>query len=413
MVTDKSFIATGTQRIFSSDFAIISDEHLRVYLDNTVVAPTKYDLINNAAVFHTAPAVGIEVTVQVGTTPDDLLTHSPYGWLDENNLKVCADNIVAINAAEGNATTATTQAGIATTQEGIAATKAGESLASADASSSSAFTAGSWASNANDSATDAAGSASDAAVVAAEAAEAAVVAAAAGVVAGVVAVAAEAAGSASDAAGSAGDASGSASDAAGSAGDASGSAGDASGSASDAAGSATASDISAGACAAFTVSSSGFASSTAADLVLTTAAKEAAVVAQAAAEAAVGSAAATLVNDVAANTLKVGITSQQASDISTNNNKVSNVSHPVVLTAVPAQAVFTDSVLANITDFTTGTGVAVNTALTISGTNVPKVFTQNSAPTSGHTAGDLWVDSDGYSSYIAIAIGSGFVWFGT
>jgi len=116
---------------------------------------------------------------------------------------------------------------------------------------------------------------------------------------------------------------------------------------------------------------------------------------------------------VALNTLKVGITTQQASDITNNNNKVSNVSHPTVEVAVPSGALFTDSVLANITDFTSGTGVEVNTALTIGGTKVPKVFVQTSAPTTGHTAGDLWVDSDGYSSYIAIAIGSGFVWFST
>ena len=47
---------------------------------------------------------------------------------------------------------------------------------------------------------------------------------------------------------------------------------------------------------------------------------------------------------VALNTAKVGITAQQASDITTNNAKVSNVDHPTVETAVPLGAVFTDTV---------------------------------------------------------------------
>ena len=43
------------------------------------------------------------------------------------------------------------------------------------------------------------------------------------------------------------------------------------------------------------------------------------------------------------NTAKTGITTQQASDITTNNAKVSNIAHPLVETAVPLGAVFTDT----------------------------------------------------------------------
>ena len=44
------------------------------------------------------------------------------------------------------------------------------------------------------------------------------------------------------------------------------------------------------------------------------------------------------------NTLKVGITPEQASAITANSLKVSNVVHPLVQTAVPANAVFTDTI---------------------------------------------------------------------
>jgi len=43
------------------------------------------------------------------------------------------------------------------------------------------------------------------------------------------------------------------------------------------------------------------------------------------------------------NTAKTGITTQQASDITTNNAKVSNIAHPLVETAVPLGAIFTDT----------------------------------------------------------------------
>ena len=318
MVTDKVFNATGTQRIFSSDFAIISDEHLRVYLDNTVVAPTKYDLINNAAVFHTAPAVGTEVTVQVGTTPDDLLTHSPYEWLDADDLKVCSDNIVNINNAADNATTATNQAAFATT-------KAGESLASAI--------------NASDSASDASDSASDASDSASDADDALQTLLSADLVdwtsTGAEVIHAER----------------------------------------------------------YTNTTYSNFAGTDAGLVPTSTADDDTKFLRADGTWVVPT-------DTDTNTGEDNVQSDWSQATTTEDDFIKN--KPSIPTA-----------LANITDFTSGTGVEVNTALTIGGTKVPKVFVETSAPISGHTAGDLWVDSDGYSSYIAIAIGSGFVWFGT
>jgi len=74
MVSDKVFTTDGTQKIFSSDFDVISEDHLRVFLDGTVVSRDDYDLINNAAVFHVAPAASQTLTLQVGTTPADILT---------------------------------------------------------------------------------------------------------------------------------------------------------------------------------------------------------------------------------------------------------------------------------------------------------------------------------------------------
>ena len=73
MISDKVFNTTGTQKIFGSDFKIISEDHLRVFLDGVVVPRDSYDLINNAAVFNIAPLTGQVITLQVGTTPADIL----------------------------------------------------------------------------------------------------------------------------------------------------------------------------------------------------------------------------------------------------------------------------------------------------------------------------------------------------
>ena len=48
--------------------------------------------------------------------------------------------------------------------------------------------------------------------------------------------------------------------------------------------------------------------------------------------------------EVDANTAKTGITTQQIADITANNAKVSDVAHPLVETAVPAGALFTDTI---------------------------------------------------------------------
>ena len=59
---------------------------------------------------------------------------------------------------------------------------------------------------------------------------------------------------------------------------------------------------------------------------------------------------------VALNTAKVGITPQQAADIVANNLKVSNVDHPLVETAVPANAVFTDTTYTNVSELNNDAG---------------------------------------------------------
>ena len=71
----------------------------------------------------------------------------------------------------------------------------------------------------------------------------------------------------------------------------------------------------------------------------------------------------TIQAEVDLNTAKVGITTQQSSDITANNAKVSNVDHPLVETAVPVGAVFTDTDTDTIYDDTTIQGeVDLNTA---------------------------------------------------
>ena len=67
----------------------------------------------------------------------------------------------------------------------------------------------------------------------------------------------------------------------------------------------------------------------------------------------------TIQAEVDLNTAKVGITTQQASDITANNAKVSNVDHPLVEAAVPSGAVFTDTIY---NDTTIQAEVDLNTA---------------------------------------------------
>jgi hypothetical protein len=74
MVSDKVFTTDGTTNIFTSDFPVISEDHIRVFLGGTVVSRDDYDLINNSAVFFIAPTAGQTLTLQIGTTPADILT---------------------------------------------------------------------------------------------------------------------------------------------------------------------------------------------------------------------------------------------------------------------------------------------------------------------------------------------------
>jgi len=100
MVSDKVFTTDGTQKIFSSDFDVISEDHIRVFLDGTVVSRDDYDLINNAAVFFTPPTSGQTLTLQVGTTPADILTSPTDAGIVAANI---ADvNTVAANIADVN-----------------------------------------------------------------------------------------------------------------------------------------------------------------------------------------------------------------------------------------------------------------------------------------------------------------------
>jgi hypothetical protein len=104
MVSDKVFTTDGTQTIFSSDFEVISEDHIRVFFGSTlpqVQSRDDYDLINNAAVFHTAPTIGLTLTVQVGTTPTDILsapTDAGIVAFHISEIQTVAENISDVNA---------------------------------------------------------------------------------------------------------------------------------------------------------------------------------------------------------------------------------------------------------------------------------------------------------------------------
>ena len=95
MVSDKVLPSNGSQRIFTIGLNVLSESHLKIYLDGVAISADDYDLINNAAVFHTAPAEGT-LTLQVGTTPDDLLlTPTDAGIVAGkiDSITLLADNI--------------------------------------------------------------------------------------------------------------------------------------------------------------------------------------------------------------------------------------------------------------------------------------------------------------------------------
>jgi len=211
MVSDKVFTTDGTQKIFSSDFDVISEDHIRVFLDGTVVSRDDYDLINNAAVFFTPPTSGQTLTLQVGTTPADILTSPTDAGIvaanitDINNvadalgdIATILANIADINdvaddlneaiseietalanaqAAAASATAAAASATAAATSETNASTSetnaANSATASATSASASATSATASASSATDSATSATAAASSATAAATSATNAA------------------------------------------------------------------------------------------------------------------------------------------------------------------------------------------------------------------------------------------------
>jgi hypothetical protein len=109
MGSDKVLPSNGSQRIFTIGLNVLSESHLKIYLDGVAISADDYDLINNAAVFHTAPEEGT-LTLQVGTTPDDLLlTPTDAGIVAANmdnvvlvgqsvaTIQTVADNILDVN----------------------------------------------------------------------------------------------------------------------------------------------------------------------------------------------------------------------------------------------------------------------------------------------------------------------------
>ena len=105
MVSDKVFTTDGTSTIYSADFKILSDNHCNVYIDTVLQSRSTYDIINNAAVFATAPTSGSTLTLQVGTTPDDLL-------VTPTEAGIVAGNITNVNTVAGISGNVTTVAGI-------------------------------------------------------------------------------------------------------------------------------------------------------------------------------------------------------------------------------------------------------------------------------------------------------------
>jgi len=104
MVSDKVLPSNGSQRIFTIGLNVLSESHLKIYLDGVAISADDYDLINNAAVFHTAPAEGT-LTLQVGTTPDDLLlTPTDAGIVAANmdNVVLAAQSVAAIQTVADN-----------------------------------------------------------------------------------------------------------------------------------------------------------------------------------------------------------------------------------------------------------------------------------------------------------------------
>lgn len=99
-VVSKLYIADGSTRIFSSDFSVISESHIAVYVDDVLISKSQYDTINDAAVFNVAPDNGANIEVVVGTTPDEILTPPTHIATVANSIddiEVVSDNIEDVN----------------------------------------------------------------------------------------------------------------------------------------------------------------------------------------------------------------------------------------------------------------------------------------------------------------------------
>jgi archaellum component FlaC len=99
MVADKVYIATGGNKVFTVDLNIPSESHVRVYTgeDDTLsfVSAEQYDVFNNSIVFHEPPDDGTKITIQVASTPDELLT-------TPTEAGVLSQNIEQINTLYSN-----------------------------------------------------------------------------------------------------------------------------------------------------------------------------------------------------------------------------------------------------------------------------------------------------------------------
>jgi len=142
MVSDKVLPSNGSQRIFTIGLNVLSESHLKIYLDGVAISADDYDLINNAAVFHTAPAEGT-LTLQVGTTPDDLLlTPTDAGIVAANmdNVVLAAQSVATIQTVADNILDVNTNAtNIVAIQN--ASANADTAIAKAQEASNSASTA--------------------------------------------------------------------------------------------------------------------------------------------------------------------------------------------------------------------------------------------------------------------------------
>ena len=110
------------------------------------------------------------------------------------------------------------------------------------------------------------------------------------------------------------------------------------------------------------------------------------------------------------NDAKTGITSAQASAITANTAKVSNVAHPLVETAVPVGALFTDTNTVYSHPATHPASMLTGALPAIDGSNLTGIDAATvsaTAPTSP-AAGDMWFDSTTGTTAMKVWSGSGW-----